>query len=211
VKALITRKLGMTSVLKEDGSAIAVTLLAAQPNTVTQIKTTEKDGYNAVQLGAESQKKAGKAQTGHYKEANPPAGGTPKIAREFDIADEEISELNVGDQIGADIFEVGDTVNATGISKGKGFAGTIKRHRFHRGPKTHGGQSYRRPGSIGSMFPQRIFPGKKMSGHMGHSQVTTKNLRIALVDKENSVIGVEGAVPGPKKGLVLLKGANNGR
>jgi len=203
VKALITRKLGMTSILKEDGSAIAVTLLSAQPNTVTQIKNIEKDGYNALQLGFEKQKKTGKAQAGHYN----PSKTTPKIAREFRIIDEELSELNVGDQLGADIFDVGDSVSATGISKGKGFAGTIKRHGFHRGPKTHGGQSYRRPGSIGSMYPQRIFPGKKMAGHMGHSQITTKNLRIALVDKDNSVIGVEGAVPGPKKGLVLLRGA----
>ena len=203
MKALITRKLGMTSILKEDGSAIAVTLLSAQPNTVTQIKNIEKDGYNALQLGFEKQKKTGKAQAGHYN----PSKTTPKIAREFRIIDEELSELNVGDQLGADIFDVGDSVSATGISKGKGFAGTIKRHGFHRGPKTHGGQSYRRPGSIGSMYPQRIFPGKKMAGHMGHSQITTKNLRIALVDKDNSVIGVEGAVPGPKKGLVLLRGA----
>ncbi|MBI2007664.1 50S ribosomal protein L3 [Candidatus Saccharibacteria bacterium] len=202
MKALITRKIGMTNILKEDGAAIAVTLLSASPNTVTQIKTTEKDGYKALQLGAEKQKKTGKAQAGHYKAAKT----TPKIAREFRIIGEELSELNVGDQIGADIFEVGAKINATGISKGKGFAGTIKRHGFHRGPKTHGGQSYRRPGSIGSMYPQRIFPGKKMAGHMGHSQVTIKNLRIALIDKDNSVIGVEGAVPGPRKGLVLLKG-----
>lgn len=202
MKALITRKLGMTSILNEDGSAIAVTLLSAQPNTVTQIKTSENDGYNAVQLGAGNQKKAGKSQTGHYKNAKV----TPKIAREFRIIGDEINELNVGAQIGADIFEVGDKVSVSGISKGKGFAGTIKRHRFHRGPKTHGGQSYRRPGSIGSMFPQRVLKGKKMAGHMGHSQVTTKNLRIALIDKDSGVIGVEGAVPGPKKGLVLLRG-----
>lgn len=202
MKALITRKLGMTSVLNEDGSAIAVTLLSAQPNTVTQIKNSEKDGYSAVQLGAESQKKTGKSQTGHYKAANV----TPKIAREFRIIGDEANELNVGAQIGADIFEVGDRITVTGISKGKGFAGTIKRHRFHRGPKTHGGQSYRRPGSIGSMFPQRVLRGKKMAGHMGHSRVTTKNLKIALIDNDNGVIGVEGAVPGPRKGIVLLKG-----
>jgi len=202
VKALITRKIGMTNILNEDGAAIAVTLLSASPNTIIQVRTDEKDGYNAVQLGAESQKKTTKAQAGHYKTARV----TPKITREFRIIDEELSELNVGDQISADIFALGDKVRVTGISKGKGFAGTIKRHGFHRGPKTHGGQSYRRPGSIGSMYPQRIFPGKKMAGHMGHSRVTTKNLRIALIDKDKSVIGVEGAVPGPKKGLVLLRG-----
>lgn len=203
MKALITRKIGMTNILSEDGSSVAVTLLAAQPNVVAQIKNTETDGYNAVQLGYESRKKTGKAQAGHYK----PAKASPKIAREFRITEEEISELNIGDQLEADIFEVGDSVSVTCISKGKGFAGTIKRHGFHRGPKTHGGQSYRRPGSIGSMYPQRIFPGKKMAGHMGHAQVTTKNLRVALIDKDNSVIAVEGAVPGPKKGIVLLKEA----
>lgn len=183
MKALITRKLGMISILNEDGASIAVTLLAAQPNKVSQLKNTEKDGYNAVQLNS------------------------AKAIREFRISEDELFHLNIGDEISADVFEIGDKVSATGISKGKGFAGTIKRHGFHRGPKTHGGQSYRRPGSIGSMYPQRIFPGKKMAGHMGHSQVTTKNLRIALIDKDSSVIGVEGAVPGPRKGLVLLKGA----
>jgi large subunit ribosomal protein L3 len=204
VKALITRKIGMTNILNEDGAAIAVTLLSAQPNTVTQIKSTENDGYNAVQLGAGSRSKTGKAQVGHYKAAN----STPKIAREFRIIDENSTELNVGDSLSADIFEIGDKVSATGVSKGKGFTGTIKRHRFHRGPKSHGGQSYRRPGSIGSMYPQRIFPGKKMAGHSGHSQVTTKNLKVALIDMDNSVIGIEGAVPGPNKGLVLLRESN---
>lgn len=203
MKALVARKLGMTSILNEDGAAVAVTLLSASPNTITQIKTIENDGYIAVQLGAENQKKTTKPQAGHYKSSKV----TPKFAREFRINDEELSGMNVGDQLGADIFEVGDNVSATGISKGKGFAGTIKRHGFHRGPKTHGGQSYRRPGSIGSMYPQRIFPGKKMAGHLGHVRVTTKNLRIALIDKDNSVIGVVGAIPGPKKGLVLLRGS----
>lgn len=204
MKALITRKIGMTNILNEDGAAIAVTLLSAQPNTVTQIKSTENDGYNAVQLGAGSRSKTGKAQVGHYKAAK----STPKIAREFRIIDENSTELNVGDSLSADIFEIGDKVSATGVSKGKGFTGTIKRHRFHRGPKSHGGQSYRRPGSIGSMYPQRIFPGKKMAGHSGHSQVTTKNLKVALIDMDNSVIGIEGAVPGPNKGLVLLRESN---
>lgn len=181
MKALITRKLGMISILNEDGASIAVTLLSAQPNKIRQLKTTENNGYNAIQLTND------------------------KHSREFRIEESSFEQLNIGDQMSADVFEVGDTVKVTGISKGKGFAGTIKRHRFHRGPKSHGGQSYRRPGSIGSMYPQRILPGKKMAGHMGHSQVTTKNLKIALIDKDNSVIGVRGAVPGPKKGLVLLQ------
>lgn len=204
MKALITRKLGMTTLLDQDGTAIAVTLLSAQPNTVGRIKTLDKDNYNAIQLGFENAKKASKSQAGQFKFAKI----TPKIIREFRINEEELSDLNlnIGDQISADVFKVGDRVSVTGISKGKGFAGTIKRHGFHRGPKSHGGQSHRRPGSIGSMYPQKIFKGKKMAGHMGASRVTTKNLRIALVDKENHVIGVAGAVPGPKKGLVLLRG-----
>ncbi len=200
MKALVTRKLGMTSLLKEDGSAMAVTLLAASPNVVTQIKTAAKDGYEALQLGFEKQKKVAKPQAGHFKASK----ASPKIIREFRLS--EPIEISVGDHLAADSFEVGDVIDVTATSKGKGFAGTIKRHGFHRGPKTHGGRSYRRPGSIGSMYPQRIFPGKKMAGHLGNSRVTTKNLRVAYIDQELGVIGVEGAVPGPKKGLVLLKG-----
>jgi large subunit ribosomal protein L3 len=123
--------------------------------------------------------------------------------------DELPEELKVGEKISADLFSEGDIVSATGTSKGKGFAGTIKRHNFHRGRKTHGGRSYRRPGSIGSMYPQKIFKGKRMAGQMGAEKVTVKNLKIALVDNEHSVIGVFGAVPGPRKSLVILKGANN--
>jgi large subunit ribosomal protein L3 len=202
VKALITRKIGMTSIINDNGAAIAVTLLSATPNVVTQIKNTETDGYVAVQAGAENAKKTNKALAGHFK----PANMLPKIIREFRI--EEIPEnINVGENLNADIFSVGDVVDVTGISKGKGWAGTIKRHNFHRGRKTHGGRSYRRPGSIGSMYPQRIFPGKKMAGHMGHEQVTTKKLKIALVDTDLNVIGVTGSVPGPRKGIIVLKEA----
>ena len=204
MKALITRKIGMTHILGDNGASIAVTLVSARPNTITQIKTAETDGYQAVQIGAESTKKLNRALGGHVKAAK----ATPKIIREFRLIDDnEMEGLDVGAQIGADSFEVGDVVNVTGLSKGKGFAGTIKRHGFHRGRKTHGGRSYRRPGSIGSMYPQRIFPGKKMAGQMGYKHVTTKNLRVALVDNQLGVIGLAGSVPGPKKGLVLLRGA----
>jgi large subunit ribosomal protein L3 len=170
---------------------------------VTQVKTTETDGYSAVQLGFEESKKIGKAQAGHFKQS----GITPKVVREFRV-DEGSEELTVGAKISADSFVVGDVVHVTGTSKGKGFAGTIKRHNFKRGRKTHGGQSYRRPGSIGSMYPQKIFKGKRMAGQMGHEQVTVKNLQVALVDTEHNVIGLVGAVPGPRKGIVILKGAN---
>ena len=203
MKALITRKLGMTSILDEKGAATAVTLLSASPNVVTQLKTDETDGYGAVQLGFENSKRPAKAQAGHFK----PSKTTPKLTREFRITGEEDTVLAVGDHLAADSFSVGDIVKVTGVSKGKGFAGTIKRHNFKLGRKTHGGRSYRRPGSIGSMYPQRIFPGKKMAGQMGHEQVTTKNLRVAIIDTDLQVIGVAGAVPGPKKGLVLIKGA----
>lgn len=202
MKALLTRKLGMTSVIDDDGAAIAVTLLSAKDNVITQIKTVEVDGYQAVQIGAEKDKKPGKSKIGHLKAS----GQTSKITREFRIS--EIDELSrVGEKLNADVFNVGDVVDVSGVSKGKGFAGTIKRHNFHRGRKTHGGRSYRRPGSIGSMYPQRIFPGKKMAGHMGHERVTAKRLKVALVDKDLGVIGVTGAVPGPRKGLVILKEA----
>jgi large subunit ribosomal protein L3 len=203
VKALIARKIGMTSVINQDGEAIAVTLLSASPNVITQIKNDEVDGYKALQVGFEETKKPSKPQAGHTKAAKT----NPKIIREFRI--EEITEdMKVGEKISADLFSEGDVVDVTGISKGKGFAGTIKRHNFHRGPKTHGGRSYRRPGSIGSMFPQNIKPGKKMSGHMGHERKTIKRLKVALVDKELDVIGITGAVPGPRKGIVMIKGLN---
>jgi large subunit ribosomal protein L3 len=202
MKALITRKVGMTSTIAEDGAMTAVTLLSASPCVITQVKTDEHDGYRAVQLGCEEAKQLGKAQAGHFK----PAGILPRIVREFRV-DEITEDLKVGEQLTTEVFSVGDTVDVTGTSKGKGWAGTIKRHNFHRGRKTHGGRSYRRPGSIGSMYPQKIFKGKKMAGQMGHEQVTVKNLKIALVDAENSVIGVVGAVPGPRKSIVVVKGS----
>lgn len=204
MKALITRKVGMTSTISEDGVVRAVTLLSASPCVITQVKTDEKDGYTAVQIGAEevSDNKLGKSAAGHLKAA----GVNAKIIREFRVA-EITEELKVGEKLSADVFSVGDTVQVTGTSKGKGWAGTIKRHNFHRGRKTHGGRSYRRPGSIGSMYPQHIFKGKKMAGQMGHEQVSVDGLKIAYVDAEQNIIAVTGAVPGPRKGIVLIKEA----
>lgn len=202
MKALITRKLGMTSIINDDGVVNAVTLLAVSDNTVLQHKTADKDGYTAVQVGAENGKNLSKSMVGHVKKSKV----MPKIIREFRLS-EIPEELSVGSKISADVFDVGDKVQVTGLTKGKGWAGTIRRHNFHRGRKTHGGRSYRRPGSIGSMYPQRIFKGTKMAGQLGHEQVTTRGLKIALIDKENNVIGVTGAVPGPRKGIVILKGA----
>ncbi|MCX6727751.1 MAG: 50S ribosomal protein L3 [Candidatus Saccharibacteria bacterium] len=208
MKAFVTRKIGMTSIVSDDGTVIAVTLLSATPNTVTQVKTVETDGYQAIQVGAEVSKKIGKTMAGHLKAS----GATSKLIREFrteKLTEEETQDLSVGTELTAEVFSVGDVVKVTGTSKGKGWAGTIKRHNFHRGRKTHGGGSYRRPGSIGSMYPQRIFKGKKMAGQMGHEQVSVKNLKIALIDTELNVIGVSGAVPGPRKGIVLIEGASS--
>ena len=195
----------MTSVITEDGALSPVTLLSATPNVITQIKNQETDGYQAVQQGFEEVKpsKIGKSLTCHLKSSQ----ANPKIIREFIINGELDENIKVGEKLSADLFEAGQLVDVTGTSKGKGFAGTIKRHNFQRGRKTHGGRSYRRPGSIGSMYPQHIFKGKKMAGHMGHERVTTKKLKVAFVDNELNVIGVVGAVPGPRKGIVLLKEA----
>jgi large subunit ribosomal protein L3 len=202
MKALITRKLGMTSTIADDGVVEAITLLSVGEQTVLAHKTEERDGYTAVQVGAEKAKKLSKSVTGHVKAAKV----MPKIIREFRFP-EIPEEQSVGSKISADVFSIGDTVHATGLTKGKGWAGTIRRHNFHRGRKTHGGRSYRRPGSIGSMYPQHIFKGTRMAGQLGHDQVTIKNLKVALIDTEQNVIGVSGAVPGPRKGIVILKEA----
>jgi large subunit ribosomal protein L3 len=200
MKSLITRKLGMTTTISEDGLVQAVTLLSVEDNVVVHHKTTDKDGYTAVQIGTGTTKKISKSLAGHVKAANI----MPKLLREFRIT-EIPEELNIGATINADVFSIGDVVDVTGTTKGKGWAGTIRRHNFHRGRKTHGGRSYRRPGSIGSMYPQHIFKGTRMAGHLGHDQVTTKNLKVALIDTDRKVIGVIGAVPGPRKSVVLVK------
>ena len=202
MKALLGTKIGMTQIIGEDGVAVPVTLIQAGPVTVTQVKSVETDGYTAVQVAYDEGKNLSKAVAGHVK----PAGVTPKEIREFVIDD--LGELKVGDSWDVTEFELGDTIDATGISKGKGFAGTIKRHNFKRHRKTHGGKgNTRKPGSIGSMYPQKIFKGKRMAGHMGAEQVTVKNLKVAYISAADNLIGVKGAVPGPKKGLIVLGGA----
>jgi len=202
MKALLGTKIGMTQIISEDGKATPVTLIKAGPVTVTQVKTVETDGYNAVQVGFDEGKNLSKAVAGHLKAANV----TPKYIREFRVEDTS-EELTVGSTIDVTAFELGDVVDATGISKGKGFAGTIKRHNFERHKKTHGGKgNTRKPGSIGSMYPQKVFKGKRMAGRMGHEQVTVKNLVVSYIDADNNLIGLKGAVPGPKKGLIVIGG-----
>ena len=202
MKALLGTKIGMTQIISEDGKAVPVTLIKAGPVTVTQVKSVEADGYNAVQVGFDEGKNLSKAVAGHVKASTT----TPKHIREFRV-DTLPEEMTVGNTIDVTAFQIGDLVSATGTSKGKGFAGTIKRHNFERHKKSHGGKgNVRKPGSIGSMYLEKVFKGKRMAGGMGHDQVTVKNLVVTYIDIENNLIGLRGAVPGPKKGLIVIGG-----
>ena len=202
MKALLGTKIGMTQIISESGVAVPVTLIQAGPVTVTQVKTVETDGYTAVQMAYGEGKNLSKAVVGHTKSAKV----TPKHIREIRVS--ELPEgLSVGSTFDVTTFALGDIVDATGTSKGKGFAGTVKRHNFNTSKATHGGNgNVRKPGSIGSMYPQKVFKGKRMAGRMGHDRVTVKNLVVAYVDLENNLIGLRGAVPGPKKGLIIIGG-----
>ncbi len=203
MQVILGTKIGMTQIIGEDGIVTPVTIIQAGPATVTQIKTVESDGYNAVQLGYGQGKNLSKAVSGHAKKAG--ENLSPKVMKEFRTAD--APELKTGDVLTVEQFNLGDKVTITGISKGKGFAGTVKRWNFNESRNTHGFKgNIRRVGSIGSMYPQKVFKGKKMPGRMGHDQVTVKNLVVAYIDKENNVLGLKGAVPGPKKGIVTIEG-----
>ena len=201
MQVIIGTKIGMTQIIGSDGIVTPVTILHADPSTVTQIKTVESDGYNAVQLGYGQGKNLSKSVSGHVKAA----GVTPKVLKEFRTA--EAPTVKVGDKISVENFKLGDKVTVTGISKGKGFAGTVKRWNFNEARNTHGFKgNIRRVGSIGSMYPQKVFKGKRMPGRMGHDQVTVKNLVVAYIDADRNLIGLKGAVPGPKKGIVTVEG-----
>lgn len=203
MKVIIGTKIGMTQVISEDGIVTPVTILQAGPATVTQIKTVETDGYNAVQLGYGQGKNLSKSVSGHLKKAGENINS--KFLREFRTTN--APELKLGDIITVENFQLGDKVQATGISKGKGFAGTIKRHNFSEARNTHGFKgNIRRVGSIGAMYPQKVFKGKKMPGRMGQDTVTVKNLTVAYIDKEQNIIGLKGAVPGPKRGIITIEG-----
>ena len=204
MQVILGTKIGMTQIISETGEVTPVTILQAGPCSVTQIKTIESDGYNAVQVGYGTGRNLSKSVTGHVKKAG--ENINPKVLKEFRV--EEIPEgLKLGDTITVEGFKLGDKVEVTGTSKGKGFAGTVKRHNFEESRNTHGFKgNIRRVGSIGSMYPQKVWKGKKMPGRMGHDTVTVKNLVVAYVDVENNLIGVKGAVPGPKKGIITVEG-----
>ena len=202
MKGILGRKIGMTSVFAKDGKLIPVTVIEVEPNVVSQIKTKEKDGYEAIQLAAfdKREKLANKPEQGHLKKANT----TPKrFLRE--IRGVDVTNYSLGSEVKADIFAEGEMVDVTGTSKGKGFQGVIKRWNQSRGPMGHGSQYHRGVGSLGTLLPMRVIPGKKMPGHMGSEQVTIQNLEVVQVDLENNVILIKGNVPGPKKSLVLIK------
>ena len=202
-KAILTTKVGMTQIFNEDGVLTPVTVLQAGPCVVTQVKTEENDGYSAVQVGFVDKKEKGinKPQKGHFDKA----GVAPKrFVREFKL--EGAEEMALGQEIKCDVFAAGDKVDATAISKGKGFQGAIKRHGQSRGPMAHGSKYHRHAGSNGACSdPSKVFKGKHMPGHMGSEQVTVQNLEIVRVDTENNLLLVKGAVPGPKKSLVTIK------
>ena len=203
MKQIIGRKIGMTQVFATDGTSYAVTVVEVLPNVVTQVKTIEKDGYSALQVGIEDAKenKLNKCEKGHFAKA----GVTPK-QHLFEIKGDELASYTVGSEIKADIFAAGDKIDATAISKGKGFQGAIKRLGQHRGPMTHGSKFHRHQGSNGACSdPSRVFKGKGMPGHMGSVKVTVQNLEVVRVDAEKNLLLVKGAVPGPKKALVTIK------
>ena len=204
-KAILGRKLGMTQIFTEEGQVVPVTVVESGNNVVVQNKTVENDGYNAIQIGfgAIKESKVNSPMKGHFAKA----GVAPvKFVREMRL--ENASEYNVGDTIGVDIFSAGELVDVTGTSKGKGFAGGIKRHNFARGPMGHGSKSHREPGSTGAMISGhggRVLKGKKLPGHMGSEKVTVQRLTVVRVDVDRNLLLIKGAIPGPKKGLVVVK------
>ncbi len=203
MKGILGRKAGMTQVFTHDGKLIPVTVVEVEPNVVMQVKTVEKDGYNAIQLGVfeKKEKNSNKPAVGHAKKANT----TPKRFLK-EIRDVEGS-YNLGDQLSANIFEAGEVVDVTGTSKGKGFEGTIKRHNQSRGPMTHGSRYHRGPGSLGTMLPKRVLKGKNLPGHMGHETITIQNLEIIEANADENYILVSGNIPGAKNSLALIKQA----
>lgn len=205
MKAIMGKKLGMTQIFAEDGRLIPVTVIEAGPMVVTQIKTKENDGYEAIQCGYGEikEKNVNKPLKGHFKKAGV---GSKRHLREFKVGD--IADFKLAGEINVDVFVPGDKVDAVATSKGKGFQGPIKRHGQSRGPETHGSHYHRAPGSMGMCSdPSRVFKGKKLAGHMGSERTTIKNLEVVLVDKDKNLVLVKGSVPGPKKGLVVLKEA----
>jgi large subunit ribosomal protein L3 len=199
---LIGRKVGMTSIFAEDGTNVPVSVVEIEPNTVTALRTAEQDGYTAVQLGAGTAKSLTKPRQGQLKDLP-----KVKVAREFRLDD--VSEYEVGQTLDVTLFADGEIVDVSGVSKGKGFAGTVKRHGFRRGPETHGSDSHRQPGSIGAgTYPGKVFKGTGMAGHMGNDTVTIKKMTVVRTDAERNLILIKGALPGARNAMVVVRKAN---
>ena len=200
---LIGKKIGMTQIFEESGKVVPVSVIEAGPCPIVQVKTAEKEGYTAIQIGFDEIKESRttRAENGHFKKANV----TPRrILREVRVGD--ASSFKVGDMLDVKVFEGAKIVHVTGTSKGRGFAGTIRRHHFQRGRKTHGNKNYREPGSVGaSAFPSRTYPGKRMPGRMGGVQRTTRNLTLVQIDAENNLLFIKGSIPGANNGIVFVR------
>lgn len=203
-KVILGKKVGMTQLLTDEGKAIPVTVIEAGPCVVTQKKTLETDGYNSIQIGFDEarEKILNKSQKGHLAKAGV---RMLRVLREFRT--DNVEGYEVGQEIKADVFAEGEKIDVVGTSKGRGFAGTIKRHGFHRGPMSHGSKYHRGPGSLGAMEAARVFKGRKLPGHMGVERVTVQNLEVVKVDAERNLLAVKGAVPGPRGGLLVIKNA----
>lgn len=203
-KGILALKVGMTQIFTEDGKAIAVTVVEAEPCVVLKKRTTEKDGYQAIQVGFHTvkERKLNRPDQGQFSTVNVKPR---KWLKEIKV--ENIDEYEVGQELGVDIFSEGDMIDVTGISKGKGFQGGIKRHGFRRGPMGHGSKYHRRPGSLGAKGPARVFKGRKLPGHTGRERVTVKNLQVVKVYPEQNIMLIRGAVPGPQKSLLAIKSA----
>jgi large subunit ribosomal protein L3 len=199
---LIGRKVGMTQVFQPDGTMVAVSVLQVAPNVVTRLRTPDRDGYSAIQLGTDEKQRLSKPRAGQLGDL--PAVGTLREFRMDDLAGYEVGQtLAVGE-----VFAEGDLVDVTGVSKGKGFAGHVKRHHFHRGPKTHGSDHHREPGSIGpGTTPGRVYKGVRMAGHMGDDQVTTKKVKVVRADGEHNLLLLKGSLPGGRNSLILVRKA----
>ena len=203
---LIGRKVGMTQVFQDDGTMVAVSVVAIEPNTVTRVRTAERDGYTAVQLGADDGRRLTKPVAGQIKDL-PKGSAKPATFREFRV--DAVDDYTVGQAIRIDdLFTAGDLVDVTGVSKGKGFAGHVKRHNFHRGPTSHGSDHHREPGSIGpGTTPGRVYKGVRMAGHMGDERATIKKVRVVRTDPERNLLLVKGSLPGARGALILVRKA----
>lgn len=212
MKGMIGKKVGMTQIFDAQGNVVPVTVIAAGPCYVTQVRTSDRDGYTAIQLGYDETKPARltKGELGHLNKKSLPA---LRVLREFRIKNDEVSAVSEGAVIKADVFEKGERVDVIGTSKGRGFAGTIKRHNFNRQPKTHGQSDRERaPGSVGMCeYPGRTLKGQRMAGHMGSDRVTIQNLEVVVVDAEKNLLGVRGSVPGARGGIVIIKPTARGK